>query len=162
MVSTIYYFFRVRYHPSRVYSQKKLGLETKYRLIFPHHQTTPLNPLDRGPTSLMLAGHRLVELRPLCTCSTIFCFCFLSFPRHFCCTKLVLFRSTACFCLISSCVSCCVYHFLWFGFSFLHTIPTTDTFCCSLFLFNMLFHISFHTYLFIQNDLGLCGPNNVD
>ena len=32
----------------------------------------------------------------------------------------------------------------------------------SLFLFIMLLHISFHAYLFIQNDLGLCEPNNVD
>ena len=26
----------------------------------------------------------------------------------------------------------------------------------------MFLHISFHTYSFIQEDLGLCGPNNVD
>ena len=78
-------------------------------------------------------------LRPFCACSTIFCFC-----------------------LISSCVSCCICHFLWFGFSFLHAIPAADTSYYSLFLFIVLLHISFHTYLFIQKDLGLCGPNNID
>ena len=52
--------------------------------------------------------------------------------------------------------------FLWFGFSFLHIIPATDISYCSLFLFIMLLHISFHAYLFIQKDLGLCRPNNVD
>ena len=101
-------------------------------------------------------------LWPFYACSTIFCFCLLSFPRRFCCCRLALFHSTTCFCLISSCVSCSVCHFLWFGFSFHHTIPAADTSWCSLFLFIMLFHISFHVYLFIQKDLGLCGPNNVD
>ena len=101
-------------------------------------------------------------LQPLCACFTIFCFCLLSFPRRFCCSRLALFHSTACFCLISSCVSCSICHFLWFGFSFHHTIPAADTSCCSLFLFIVFFHISFHAYLFIQKDLGLCGPNNVD
>ena len=52
--------------------------------------------------------------------------------------------------------------FLWFGFSFLHMIPTADTSCCSLFLFIVLLHISFHADLFIQKNLGLCGPNNVN
>ena len=41
-------------------------------------------------------------------------------------------------------------------------IPTANTSYCSLFLFIVLLHISFHAYLFIQNDLGLCGPNNID
>ena len=148
MVSTIYYLFWVRYHPSKVYSQKKSRLETKYRPLFPP-TTKPhrLNPLDRGPTSLVLAGHRLVMLQPLCAYSTIFCFCFLSFPRHFYRRRLVLFRSAACLFLISSCVSYCVCHFLWFGFSFLHTILAADTSCYSLFLFIVLLHISFHAYL---------------
>ena len=101
-------------------------------------------------------------LRPFCACFTICCFCLLSFPRCFCHSKLDLFRSAACFCLISSRVSCCVCHFLWFGFSFLHVISPVDISCCSLFLFIVLLHISFHAYLFIQKDLGLCGPNNVD
>ena len=91
-----------------------------------------------------------------------FFFCLLSFPCHFYRSRLVLFCSAACFCLISSCVSCCVCHFLWFGFSFLHAILIADTSWYSLFLFIMLLHISFHAYLFIQNDLGLCEPNNVD
>ena len=159
MVPTIYYFYLVRDHPSRVYSQKKLQLETKYRPIFPPTiKPHPLNPLDRRFTSLVLAGYMLVVLRPLCDCSTILCFCLLSFPRYFCRSRLVLFRSAMCFCLISSCVSYCVCHFLWFGFSLYHSIPTTDTSCCSLFLFIVLFHIGFHAYLFIQKDLGFCGP----
>ena len=115
-----------------------------------------------GPTSLVLAGYKLVVLRPLCACSTIFCFCLLLFPRPFCRSRLALFRSAACFCLISSCVSCCVCHFLWFDFYFLHAILAIDISCRSLFLFIILLHISFHAYLFIQNDLGLCEPNNAD
>ena len=101
-------------------------------------------------------------LRPFCACSTIFCFCLFSFPRRFYHSRLALFRFATCLYLISSCVSCCVCHFLWFGFSFLHAILVADTSCYSSFLFIMLLHISFHAYLFIQKDLSLCGPNNVD
>ena len=54
------------------------------------------------------------------------------------------------------CVSCYVCYFLWFDSSFLHAVPAANTFCCSLFL-----HISFHSYPFIQKNLGLCEPNNV-
>ena len=158
MVLTIYYFFWVRYHPSKVYSQKKSWLETKYRLHFP--PTTkpyPLNPLDCGPTSLVLVEYRLVVLQPFCACFTIFCFCLLSFPRRFYHSRLVLFRSTACFCLISSRVSCCVCHFLRFGFSFLHVIPDVDTFCYSLFLFIVPFHFSFHAYLLYKRVWAFVG-----
>ena len=158
MVLTIYYFFWVRYHLDRVYSQKKLQLETKYRPHFPlTTKPHPLNPLDCGPTSLVLAGYRLVVLRPFCACSTVFCFCLLSFSRRFCHSRLVLFYSAACFCLISSCVSCCVCHFLWFGFSFLHAIPTVPCFFALCF-----FILVFTPIFFIQKDLGLYGPNNVD
>ena len=104
----------------------------------------------------------LVVPRPFYTFSTIFCYCLLSFPHRFYCSRLALFRSATCLCLISSCVSCYVCHFLWFGFSFLHIILAADTSYCSLFLFIVLLHISFHAYLFIQKDLDLCGPNNVD
>ena len=150
MILTIYYFFWVRYNPSKVYSQEKSRLKTKYRPLFPiTTKPYPLNPLDHGPTSLVLVGYRLVVLRLFCAYSTIFCFCLLSFPRRFCCSRLVLFHSIACFCLIYSYVSCCVCHFLWFGFSFLHTIPAVNTFYCSLFFFIVLLHISFHSYLFI-------------
>ena len=155
MVPTIYYFFWIRYHPSKVYSQKKSRLETKYRPHFP--PTTkphPLNLLDRGPTSLVLAGYRLVVLWPLCACSTIFYFCLLLFPHRFYCSKLVLFYSVACLCLISSSISYCVYHFLQFGFSFLHAI--------SCFFLSCFFILVFHAYLFIQKNLGLFGSNNVD
>ena len=163
MVPTIYYHFWVRYHPSGVYSQKKLRLETKYRSLFPTTiKPHPLNPLDRGSTFVVLAGYKVVVLRPLCACSTIFCFCLLPFPLCFCCNKLALFCSVACLCLISSCISCCVCLFPQFGFSFLHAFPAADTFCCSLFLFTVLFSYQFSHLSFIQKDLGLCGPNNVD
>ena len=146
MVSTIYYFFWVRYHPSRIYSQKKSWQETKYRPHFsPTTKPHPLNPLDCGPTSLVLAGYRLVVLRPFCVCLS----------RCFYRNKLVLFRPAMCFCLISSRVSCCVCHFFRFGFSFLHVIPVIDTSCYSLFLFMVLLHINFHTYLFYTKGFGL-------
>ena len=89
-------------------------------------------------------------------------FCLLSFSRRFCHSRFVLFCSTVCLCLISSWVSYCVCHFSLIWFSFLHMIPTADTSCCSLFLFIVLLHISFHADLFIQKNLGLCGPNNVN
>ena len=94
-------------------------------------------------------------------CSTIFCFCLLSFPRCFYCSRLVLLHSAVCLCLVSSCISYCVYHFLWFGFSFLHTILAVNTSCYSLFLFIVLLYIIFHTYPFIQKGLCLCRLNNV-
>ena len=97
-------------------------------------------------------------LQPLCACSTILYFCLILFSRCFCHSRIALFRSIVCHCLISSCVSCCVCHFLWFEFSFLNTIPAINTSCYFLFLFIVFLHISFHTYYFIQKDLGLCGP----
>ena len=160
MVPTIYYFFWVRYHPSKIYSQKKSQQETKYRPPFPPTtKPCPLNPLDRGPTSLVLAGYRLVVLRPFCACSTVFCVCL---PRCFCRSRLVLFRFAVCFVLYLHMFPAMFVIFLWFGFSFLHVILTIDTSCRSLFLFIMLLHISFHTYSFIQNNLGLCGLDNID
>ena len=118
-----------------------------------------MNPLDRGPTFLVLAGYRLVVLRPFCAFSTVFCVCL---PRCFYCSRLVLFRSAACFVLFLHAFPATFVIFLWFGFSSLHMIPAADTSFHSLFLFIMLFHISFLAYFFIQKDLGLCGPNNVD
>ena len=110
MVPTIYYFFWVRYHPNKVYSQKKLRQETKYR---PHFSPTTkphlLNPLDHGPTSLVLAGYRLVVLRPFCVC----------FPHRFCRSRLVLFRFAACFVLFLHKFPATFVIFLWFSFSFL-------------------------------------------
>ena len=97
MVPTIYYFFWLRYHPSKIYSQKKSWQETKYRPPFPPTtKPRPLNPLDRGPTSFVLARYRLVMLRPFCACSTVFCVCL---SCRFCHNRLVLFRSTTCFVL---------------------------------------------------------------
>ena len=160
MVPTIYYFFWVKYHPNKVYSQKKSRQETKYRPHFP--PTTkphPLNPLDCGPTSLVLAGYRLVVLRPFCVC----------FPHRFCPSRFVLFCFAACFVLFLHKFPAMFIIFLWFGFSFLFftwflllTLPIADTSCCSLFLFVVLLHINFQAYPFIQKNLGLCGPNNVD
>ena len=160
MVPTIYYFFWLRYHPSKIYSQKKSWQETKYRPPFPPTtKPRPLNPLDRGPTSLVLAKYRLVMLRPFCAYSTVFCVCL---PCHFCHNRLVLFRSAACFVLFLHVFPATFAIFLWFGFSFLHVIPAADTSCHSLFLFVMLLHISFHAYPFIQKNLGLCRLDNVD
>ena len=84
IVPIIYYFFWVKYHPNKVYSQKKSWQETKYRPPFP--PTTkphPLNPLYRGPTSLVLVGYRLVVLRPFCACSTVFYFLSSFVPTSF-------------------------------------------------------------------------------
>ena len=53
----------------------------------------PLNPLDHGLTSIVLVGYKLVVLRPLCVCCTIFCFCLLSFSWRSCHSRLALFRS---------------------------------------------------------------------
>ena len=113
----------------------------------------PLNPLDRGPTSLVLAGYKLVVLRPFCVC----------LPRHLCYSRLILFRSTTCFVLFLHTFPAMFVIFLWFGFFFfLHVISAADTSYRSLFLFVMLLHISFHAYHFIQKNLSLCGPDNVD
>ena len=44
--------------------------------------------------------------------------------------------------------------------------PSRNSYCWHFFLFlvsfHHVFHISFHTYSFIQKDFGLCGPNNVN
>ena len=44
--------------------------------------------------------------------------------------------------------------------------PSRDSCCWHFLLFLVSFHhvfsYSFHTYHFLQKDLGLCGPNNVD
>ena len=96
---------------------KEVIARNQIQTIFP--PTTklhPLNPLDHGPNSHVLTHYKLVVLQPLCACSTIFYFCLLLFPRCFCCNRIALFCSAMCLCLISSCISCCVYHFLWFGF----------------------------------------------
>ena len=119
----------------------------------------PLNPLNCGPTSLVLARYRLVVLRPFCACSIVFCVCL---PRCFYCSRLVMFRYAACFILFLRVFLATFVIFLWFGFSSLHMIPTADASCHSLFLFIVLLHISFHTYPFTQNNLGRCGPDNVD
>ena len=163
MVPTIYYFFWVRYHPRKVYSQKKSQQETKYRPPFPP-TTKPhsLNSLDCGPTSFVLAGYRLVVLWSFYVYSTVFYFCLLSFPRCFCRSRLVLFCSLCVSVLFLHAFHAVFVIFLWFGFSFLRVIPASNTSYYSLFLFIVLLHINFHAYLFIQKDLGLCGPNNID
>ena len=136
MVPTIYYFFWVRYHPSRIYSQKKPWLETKYDPFSTHHQTTLSESLDYGPTSLVLAKYRLMVLRPLYACSTIFYFCLLSILHRFCCSRLVLFGPAAC--LFYLCLSsmeegmgswaCPIFFCLLFDFFFflIRAFSTTD------------------------------------
>ena len=155
MVLTIYYFFWVRYHPNKIYSLKKSQQETKYKPPFPSTtKPRPLNPLDHGPTSLVLAGYRLVVLQPFCACSIVFCVCL---PCRFCHSRSVLFRSTVCLYLISSCVSRCICLFLQFGFSSLHAFLATNTSCCSLFPFTVLFHISFYAYLLYKRIWAFMG-----
>ena len=56
-IPTIYYFFWVRYHPNKVYSQKKLQLETKYRPLLPSPPNHTLYiPLTVGPPPLYWLG----------------------------------------------------------------------------------------------------------
>ena len=85
-------------------------------------------------------------LRPFCACSTVYCVCL---PRHFCCSRLVLFRSAACFVLFLHMFPATFVIFLWFGFSFLHVIPAVDTFCRSLFL-SLCFFISVFTPILLH------------
>ena len=122
-----------------------------------------MNPLDRGPTSLILAGCRLVVPLPFYACSTIFCVCL---SRSFYRSILALFWSVAYFVLLLHAFPDTFvfffFFFFFFGFSFPHVIPVADTSYCSLFLFIVLLHISFHAYPFIQKNLGFCGPDNVD
>ena len=40
--------------------------------------------------------------------------------------------------------------------------PSHDSCCWHFLLFLVVLHISFHTYPFIQKNLGLCGLNNVN
>ena len=152
MVLTVYYFFWVRYHPSKIYSQKKSRQETKYRPPFPPTtKPRPLNPLDRGPTSFVLAGYRLVVPRPFCACSTIFCVCL---PRHFCCSRLTLFWSTAYFVLFLHAFPATFVIFLWFAFSFLHVIPAADTSCRSFFFFHCASSYQFSCLSFYTKEFG--------
>ena len=97
--------------------------------------------------------------RPFCACFTVFCVCL---PRRFCRSRLVLFRSVTCFVLFLHAFPATFVIFLWFGFSFLHVIPAADISYRSLFFFIVLLHISFHAYPFIQKNLDLCGPDNVN
>ena len=97
--------------------------------------------------------------QPFFACFTIFCVCL---PHHFCRNRLTLFWSAACFVLFLHAFPATFVIFLWFGFSFLHVIPAADTSYRSLFLFIVLLHINFHAYPFIQKNLGLYGPDNVD
>ena len=91
---------------------------------------------------------------PFCVCSAIFCVCL---PRRSCRSRLVLFRSAACFVLFLHVFPATFIIFLWFGFSSFHMIPAVPYF------FSPCFFISvFMPIFFIQKDLGLCGPNNVD
>ena len=114
----------------------------------------PLNPLDRGPTSLVLAGYRLVVPRPFCACFTIFCVCL---PHRVCRSRLVLFCSTACFVLFLHTCPTTFVIFLWFGFSFLHMIPAADTSCRFLFLFSCFFILVFTSILLYKRFWAFVG-----
>ena len=159
MVPTIYYFFWVRYHPSRIYSQKKSWQETKYKPLFPHHQTTPFESPWSWAHLPCSDWHRLVVPWLFCAYFTVFC---VYLPCHFCRSRLALFWYAVCFFLFLHAFPAMFVIFLWFGFPFLHVIPVADTSCRSLFLFIVLLHINFHAYPFTQKNLGLCGPDNVD
>ena len=93
-------------------------------------------------------------LRSSCACSTVFCVCL---PRCFCCSRLVLFRFAACFVLFLHAFPATFVIFLWFDFSSLHMIPAADTSCCSLFLFIVLFHISFLAYFLYKRIWAFVG-----
>ena len=86
--------------------------------------------------------------------SAIFCVCL---PRRFCRSKLALFWSAAYFVLFLHMFPATFVIFLWFGFSFLHVILAVDTSCSSLFLFTVLFHISFHAYLLYKRIWAFMG-----
>ena len=91
-------------------------------------------------------------LRPSCTCFIILYFCLLSFPRRFCCSKFILFRSPAClFCLYLSFVeesigswACLVFFCLFSDFIFflLHAFSAVG-FVLFLHAFPIVFIISF-------------------
>ena len=155
IVPTIYYFFWVRYHQSKIYSQKKSWQETKYRPLCPP-TTKPhtLNPLDRGPISLVLVGYRLVVLRPFCACSTIFCVCL---PHRFCRSRLALFWFATClsyfftrFLLrLSFSFGLVLLSFTWF---LLLTLPAIPCFFSSCFF--ILVFMPIHLYKMIWAFVG--------
>ena len=132
MVPTIYYFFWVRYHPSKIYSQKKSRQETQYRPLFPPTtKPRPLNPLDHGPTSLVLAGYRLAVLRSSCACSTVFCVCL---PRCFCYSRLVLFRFVVSLSYFFMSFLCLSFSLIWLFFL------SRNSYCWHFLLFLISFH----------------------
>ena len=144
IVPTIYNLFWVRYHPSKVYSQKKSHLETKYRPIFPPPPNHTLW-IHWPWAHLFCIGWVQVGGAPL---SSVFVF----FHSH------AVSVVADWFCLILLHVFSPFFDFFFF---LIHTFPVANTFCCPLFLFIMFLYISFHSYRFIQKDLGLCGPNSV-
>ena len=100
-----------------IFPKRSHGRKPNIDPLFPP-TTKPhlLNPFNRGPTSLVLTGYRLVVLRPFCACSIVFCVCL---PRRFCRSRLVLFRFAACFVLFLHKFPATFVIFLWFSFSFL-------------------------------------------
>ena len=120
MVPIIYYFFWVRYHRSKVYSQKKSRQETKYRPSFPPTtKSHPLNCFDCGPTSLVLVGYRLVVLRPFCVClpRRLVLFRFAASLSYFFMRFLLCLSFLLVWLFFPSCVSC-YWQFLLFLVSF--------------------------------------------
>ena len=92
--------------------------------------------------------------RPICAYFTVFCVCL---SCCFCHSRLVLFRSATCFVLFLHAFPTTFVILLWFGFSSLHMIPAADTSCRSLFLFIVLFHISFLAYFLYERIWAFVG-----
>ena len=164
----IHYLFWAKCHPNKAFSQKRLWLKTQNKLFSPHHQTTPSESLDCGPTSLVLARYRLVVLLLLCACSTILYFCLLLFPQCFCRCKLVLFRPTVCLfypclsfmeegmgswaCLVFFCLFFFFFFLILFSFSFMHFLLLS----LSYFFMHFLLCLSFPLVWFFFLSHSFC------
>ena len=109
---------------------------------------------DCEPTSLALAGYRLVVLRPQCCYSTTFCFCFLSFLHCFCycCSSL------SCFALAS--FSAHAYPLCRMAMGLLgwpHFCLFLDQWACLLLFSAKLAHCTFFSFpLPFQTFMALC------
>ena len=83
-----------------IFPKRSLSRNPKIDPFSLHHQTTPSESLDRGPTSPILAGYMQVVLRPLYVSSTTLCICRLLFP-----ISAILSMSHSATCLLCSCLS---------------------------------------------------------
>ena len=83
-----------------IFPKRSLSRNPKIDPFSLHHQTTPSESLDRGPTSPILVGYMQVVLRPLYVSSTTLCICRLLFP-----ISAILSMSHSATCLLCSCLS---------------------------------------------------------